>query len=245
MDDRHFRNRLSETRSRTSVMNTAFPSIKALAALMLVAVCLNAKTASADESDSAASASSNAASSDETSVASSEENRVPKKFFTGQGTQVSFRQAIAAEPAEEVTSDETDSPSKDAFPDDAPEAVEKGPTVGWDTCGESAPCGRCCNCGPPGRFWFRDEYLGFWAKGGRAPALVNTSPDGTLPTTTTLYGNATYNGGFRSGNWTQGGMWLDCCKTWGLQGDYFFLGRQSSPFFASSNGDPVLTRPFI
>src|SRR5690606_42157092 len=27
--------------------------------------------------------------------------------------------------------------------------------------------------------------------------------------------------------------------------DYFFLGQQSSPFYASSNGDPILTRPFI
>ena len=193
-------------------MNTALNSIKALAALLLVAACLNAKIAGADVSESTATFSSNETSAEEPNATSSEENsvpEVPKKFFTGRGSQVSFRQAIAAEPTEEATSDETDSPGKEAFPDDAPEEVGQGSKV-CETCGQSESCGRCCNCGPPGRFWFRDEYLGFWAKGGHSPALVNTSPDGRLPATTTLYGNATYNGGFRSGNWTQGGMWLDC-----------------------------------
>ena len=112
-------------------------------------------------------------------------------------------------------------------------------------CGECNACSRCCTCGPPGRFWLRDEYVGWWARGGHVPTLVSTSHDGNLPATTPLYGNATYNDRFRSGNWTQGGMWFDCCKQWGIQGDYFFVGRESSPFFASSNGDPVLARPFI
>ncbi|HEY2882612.1 MAG TPA: hypothetical protein VGJ15_09270, partial [Pirellulales bacterium] len=25
------------------------------------------------------------------------------------------------------------------------------------------PCGDCCYCGPPGTFWVRDEYVGWWA----------------------------------------------------------------------------------
>jgi hypothetical protein len=91
----------------------------------------------------------------------------------------------------------------------------------------------------------RDEYVGWFARGGYVPTLVSTSPDGSLPATTPAYGNGTYNGGFRSGNWTQAGMWFDCCKNWGLQGDFFFVGALSSPFFAQSNGDPVLGRPFI
>ena len=114
-----------------------------------------------------------------------------------------------------------------------------------DICGEcDENCCHCCQCGPPGRFWFRQEYVGWFATGGRVPTLVATSPDGSLPATTSLYGNATYNSNFRSGLYTQGGMWFDCCKNWGLQGDYFFVGRQSSPFSASSDGDPVLVRPF-
>jgi hypothetical protein len=113
-----------------------------------------------------------------------------------------------------------------------------------DHCGECEASCQCCECGAPGQFWLRDEYVGWWAKGGHTPTLVATSPDGILPATTPLYGNATYNGGYRSGNWTQGGMWFDCCKNWGIQGDFFFVGRASSPFFARSDGDPVLARPF-
>jgi len=119
-----------------------------------------------------------------------------------------------------------------------------GADTSCDTCGQCKSCCRCCLCGPPGQFWVRDEYLGWWATPGHVPALVATNPAGTIPSTETLYGNQSYNGGYRSGNWLQGGMWLDCCRQWGVQGDFFFLGRQSSPFFASSNGDPILTRPF-
>jgi len=86
--------------------------------------------------------------------------------------------------------------------------------------------------------------VGWWARGGRVPALVSTTPNGTLPATTTLYGDATYNDRYRSGLYTQGGMWFDCCRNWGVQGEYFFVGRESSPFFATSDGDPVLARPF-
>ena len=98
----------------------------------------------------------------------------------------------------------------------------------------------------PGDFWIREEYVGWSAQGGRVPALVNTgSATGSLPATVTLYGDATYNDKYRSGEWTQGGMWFDCCHEHGIQGDFFFVGRESSPFFASSDGDPILTRPFI
>ncbi len=117
-----------------------------------------------------------------------------------------------------------------------------------NSCGQCNECescfGNCCKCGPQGNVWFRDEYVGWWAQGGLTPALVNSSTTGSLPGNVTLYGNTTYNNDYRSGDWVQGGMWLDCCHTHGIQGDYFFVGRQSSPFFASSDGDPILTRPF-
>lgn len=124
-----------------------------------------------------------------------------------------------------------------------PAADCAGPCAG--NCCPDCGCCRCCKCGPPGDFWIRDEYLGWWASPGQTPVLVATSPDGTLPATVPLYGGDSYNGGYRSGNWVQGGMWFDCCHTHGITGDYFFVGQQNSPFFASSNGDPILTRPFI
>jgi hypothetical protein len=82
-------------------------------------------------------------------------------------------------------------------------------------------------------------------QGSRVPTLVATTPSLTLPLALTpLYGDATYNGGFRSGNWVQAGKWIDCCHTEAIVGDFFFVGTESSPFFISSNGDPILLRPF-
>jgi len=41
------------------------------------------------------------------------------------------------------------------------------------------------------------------------------------------------------------GMWLDCCHTWGLEGDYLNLGRQETRYDSGfSNGNPPLFRPF-
>ena len=114
-----------------------------------------------------------------------------------------------------------------------------------DQCGGCGSCCNCCPCGPRGNFWLRQEYVGWWMRGGRTPALVSASPDGTLESAHTLYGNNTYNDTFRSGLYTQYGMWFNSCRNWGLQGDYFFVGRQSAPFSASSDGDPALLRPYI
>ncbi len=115
-----------------------------------------------------------------------------------------------------------------------------------DVCGGCQGCCQCCQCGPPGRFWVRDEYIGFWTKGNSLPVLVTTTAPGTttLPATVPVYGGNTVNNGLSSGNWIQAGMWLDCCQQWGLQGNYFYLGPQSSSYFNSSDGDPVLARPF-
>ena len=113
-------------------------------------------------------------------------------------------------------------------------------------CGcDDNDCCKCCDCGPPGRFWIREEYVNWWAKGGHVPALVVEGSDPNFTTTRTLYGDADYNGGYRPGTWTDIGMWLDCCKTVAIEGDYFWAGDLNSPFFASSDGDPILGRPFI
>jgi hypothetical protein len=135
-------------------------------------------------------------------------------------------------------------PWSDAGPP-APVVDSQGAMPRCDQCGGCEGCCKCCMCGPPGRFWVRDEYLGFWTKGASLPVLVTTTPTGTLPATETLFGGNTVNNGFRSGNWIQGGMWFDCCQTWGIQGNYFFLGSQSTNYNNMSDGDPVLARPFI
>ena len=110
-----------------------------------------------------------------------------------------------------------------------------------DCC--SCCCG--CDCGPCGQFWVREEYVNWWARGGHVPALVVSSPTPDFATTRILYGDADYNGGYRPGTWTDMGMWLDCCKSVAIEGDYFWAGDLNSPFSASSTGGVFLGRPFI
>jgi hypothetical protein len=128
-------------------------------------------------------------------------------------------------------------------------AVQQDVTKSWGSnscpdCCDFQDCCKCCDCGPPGDYWLRAEYVNWFTNGGHAPALVATSPNGTLPSTETLYGDADYNGGYRPGLDLEVGAWLDCCHIDAITYDFLYAGRRSSPFFATSDGDPILTRPF-
>lgn len=119
------------------------------------------------------------------------------------------------------------------------------------TCG-GPQIGGCCNvCGPPGRFWVRAEYLYWWTEGMYVPPLVTTGPSADqpgyldTPGTTILFGDQRINGYGRSGARFTAGAWLDACQTVGIEGDYYFVGTANTNYFASSNGDPILSRPFF
>jgi len=112
--------------------------------------------------------------------------------------------------------------------------------------------------GQGGQFWLRAEYLYWWTKGSRLPALVTTGLAGTtsLPGvlgpgqsgTSVIYGNSDMAQGPRSGARFTAGMWLDCCHTVGLDGSYFFLADRTSQFNAASDSTPgsaILARPFF
>ena len=110
--------------------------------------------------------------------------------------------------------------------------------VGCQDCGDG--WGRFWT-GQGDRFWFRGEYLMFWTNGVHLPPLVST---GTLPNATILFGDQMVERDNQSGFRTTAGMWLDCCHCWDLELDYFTLGEDSANFFANSNGNPPLARPF-
>ena len=118
-------------------------------------------------------------------------------------------------------------------------------------CGQPT-CGSCCGnfCGPPGRFWFRGEWLYWSSSGMHVPPLVTTGPSvdqpGYLntPGTTILFGNGSINGGGRSGVRLTTGIWLNPAQTVGVEGDWFMLGTANTHFSASSGGIPILSRPF-
>jgi hypothetical protein len=81
---------------------------------------------------------------------------------------------------------------------------------------------------------------------------VTTSPDDTPRVdagvlgdddTSILFGDDSLNGGGRSGVRTIFGVYLTDCTR--LEGDWFTLGSKGSQFNRSSEGDPILARPFF
>ena len=89
----------------------------------------------------------------------------------------------------------------------------------------------------------------------RLPPLVTTSPTGTpqedagvlgLTQTTTLFGGSPVHGHVHGGVDVTLGMWLDCCNTWGIEGNYYDLGKETASYDSGlSNGNPILARPFF
>ena len=144
----------------------------------------------------------------------------------------------------------------------APAAPAFGAPAGTSCGPDGCPAADCatpacdCLCGPPGRFWVSAEYLYWVAKGQQLPPLATTGPAtasrataGVLgqPGTQTLYGGngRNYNDDWRSGFRLRAGVWLDQCQRFGLEGDFFFIGKSRDNFVAASDGSQVITRPFF
>lgn len=122
-----------------------------------------------------------------------------------------------------------------------------------DAVGSWRPCLTLCF---PRSGWVSAEYLGWWQTGMDLPPLATTSVGGAVPpagqagvighpqTRTLFGGDEVLDDGFNGGR-LQFGLWLDQCRTWAVAGEFFGLSSRSEGFSASSNGDRVLTRPFI
>ena len=98
------------------------------------------------------------------------------------------------------------------------------------------------------------DYLLWWTTGARLPPLVTTSPPGTAPAdagvlgtqgATVLFGDQVGGGDARSGFRTILGIWLDATMLWDLEFDYFSPGGRSASFTETSDGNPILARPFL
>jgi hypothetical protein len=109
-------------------------------------------------------------------------------------------------------------------------------------------------CGPAGRFWVGAEYLRWRVRGDSLPPLLTTSPAGTVradagvlstPGTVTLFGDSKVNDDWRSGGRVWAGFWLDDEQRWGVEANFFKLEDAAERFDASSNGNPILARPFF
>ena len=100
----------------------------------------------------------------------------------------------------------------------------------------------------------RAEYLLWWTDAMDVPTLVTTSPNGTAreqagvlgqPNTTVLYGGNGLNGEAHSGGRFAVGGWFDPCRTLGFELGYTFLEQDGATYTASSQGNPILARPFV
>lgn len=156
-------------------------------------------------------------------------------------------------------------------PTETPQMVESEP---FDSCGCSSGCCNLAHpwrsrrtndpnscstcdgygvCGPAGRVWFDLDYLYWRINGDRLPPLVTTSPDGTpvaaagvLPAATVLFGaNNVYNNSYRSGVRANFGGWFNEAQTVGIQFGAFTIADSSINANFSSEGTPILARPFI
>jgi len=134
----------------------------------------------------------------------------------------------------------------------AEEMYAPGETNAWlnEEGFEGEEDGCCNNCvrhrGPWRGAWGRAEYLQWWVQGANTPALVTSNPNnGILPAATVLFGNERINEGGKSGGRFTAGYWFSDCATTGLEASFLFVGSSSDAFTASSNGSPLLARPFF
>lgn len=136
-----------------------------------------------------------------------------------------------------------------------------------DACGDF--CGAsCCGelCGPnawrpcitlclPQDGWITYEALGWFQDGMYLPPLVTTSDNpnvsranaGVLtdPSTRVVLGDGNALTSGIDGGRLRFGVWLDRCHTWGLGAELISMSKQTDTFVASSDGRPVLARPFF
>jgi putative beta barrel porin BBP7 len=145
------------------------------------------------------------------------------------------------------------SPYMLSAPVSSPPSADGNPSPSWAASGSTANWAADPGSDGSDRVWADAEYLLWWMKGDSVPPLITASPAGTPRAlagvlggpTTILFGDANVNSDARSGGRFALGFWLNDCKTIGLEGDFFLLESKSSGFAASSNGNPILARPFV
>ncbi len=109
-------------------------------------------------------------------------------------------------------------------------------------------------CADDGQVWADAAYLLGWVKGDPVPPLVTTSPAGTARTSAGVLGtpgvNVLFGGGPDNNQTRQGvrmdvGYWFDPDRQWGIEAGMFALESSTQAFGASSNGNPILARPYF
>jgi hypothetical protein len=161
--------------------------------------------------------------------------------------------ALAPSASSPAKSSPTPSAEAEKLPAPTPQPVEGSqepaefPESKADPCAEgmcSAPA--ACGC----QLELSAEYLLWWTRGQRLPALVTTGPAGEPARgalgangTVVLFGNQEADDQARSGGRLRGTLWLDPEQAIGLDMGGFLLEQVSTDFAANSDSIPVLARP--
>lgn len=120
-----------------------------------------------------------------------------------------------------------------------------GPVVG-DAC--------CDPCFIPRQRWVSLEYLMWWRRGQPLPPLVTSSPAGTpqdeagvlgFEDTRILLGGDTVGEVARPGGRITLGVGLDPFGCHSIEGRYYALGETAITYTRTSDGTPILARPFF
>lgn len=131
-----------------------------------------------------------------------------------------------------------------------PCGVEECGQVGCQQCCSSL-CG-CRQCGLP--VWLRGELLLWGVEGDYVPPLLTRSPAGTpgedigvlgRPTTRTVFGGDRIGDDLRVGGRLRGGIWLNKCRKFGIDGDFFYLGQDNDDVRVTSAAGDYFARPFF
>jgi hypothetical protein len=99
----------------------------------------------------------------------------------------------------------------------------------------------------PSGFWGSGEYLLWWFKNGRVPALATAGGNGILgsPGTRVLVDNLNFDDDVRQGGRFALGYQFEAIPFIGVEADYLFVSDRQTDVRFSSGGDPVLAQPFI
>jgi hypothetical protein len=168
---------------------------------------------------------------------------------------ITFLEAQAGDPRSRYASYEKyapiptpdDLPSGSGRPEYIPPPREPAPRAMAEAPCWEDDCNIDCempSCSPPGRFWFRADYLMWFTSGTELPPLVVAGPANTpADQIEVVYGDSTVLTGGRSAVRLTLGGWLDRCHRWGVEADWTYLSGMSSHFEQYTTPSTLVNRP--
>jgi hypothetical protein len=123
----------------------------------------------------------------------------------------------------------------------APAPIPSPATNGCSSCGEPKDKWQDTHVGPREEIWLDAGYRIWWVKDARVTGPLVT------PSTNPLFAGGEVGYGSFNGLTVDGGLWMDCRHTFGLEFGGFIFGREDVTASAASDaaGNPTIVRPFI